>query len=496
MTLAPVTGAVIASGVLWSLGTGLHPVPWLTWFALVPVLVVATRTGVRTAAAVAFAGYVMGLAGYAHYAVMSLEMPLGVVAALVVTLGGVVTGVVLLYRVLVLRGLLLVAVLTTAGAWAGAEFLVARFSPFGANWSLANSQAALLPVIQVASLTGIAGISFVVVAAGAGLATLATGRRAWTSVATTAVLVTVVLGYGVFRLANDGATAQQQVTLVATTSPGYIPDVSSPPGRALLKRDLDVVASLPDAAGQVVVFPEKDVTADDAALMHVKARFRRAAAANGVTVVLGLEWRSSAVTYNQALTFPADGARPVAYAKQHPIVGAEAGTTSGDRDGFVPHTGRRLGVAICADLAHPDLGRSYARAGTRLLLVPALDFDVDDWSQSRAQLLRGVESGFSMARASRQGFLTIADDRGRVLAETRTRAGATRSLTYDVPLGHGATFYARTGDWFGWLCVALAVIGVAISASRTPTAHRRRRTGGRSAVTIREEHGQAHAKAR
>jgi apolipoprotein N-acyltransferase len=45
--------------------------------------------------------------------------------------------------------------------------------------------------------------------------------------------------------------------------------------------------------------------------------------------------------------------------------------------------GGEIGVAICADLGHPKLGRSYARAGAELLAVPALDFEVDDWSQSK-----------------------------------------------------------------------------------------------------------------
>ena len=55
----------------------------------------------------------------------------------------------------------------------------------------------------------------------------------------------------------------------------------------------------------------------------------------------------------------------------------------------------------------------------------------DDWSQSRVQLLRGVESGFSTVRASRQGFLTAAEPYGRITAETRADddGQATVSLT-------------------------------------------------------------------
>ena len=94
-----------------------------------------------------------------------------------------------------------------------------------------------------------------------------------------------------------------------------------------------------------------------------------------------------------------------------------------------------------------------------LLLIPALDFQVDDWSQSRVQLLRGVESGFSTARAARQGFLTAADPYGRITAETRADddGQATVSLTQDVLLSSGPTVYARIGDVFSWLCLIITV---------------------------------------
>ncbi len=83
----------------------------------------------------------------------------------------------------------------------------------------------------------------------------------------------------------------------------------------------------------------------------------------------------------------------------------------------------------------------------------------DDWSQSRVQLLYGVESGFSTVRASRQGFLTAADPYGRITAETRADddGQATVSLTQDVLLSSGPTIYARVGDVFSWLCLIITV---------------------------------------
>jgi apolipoprotein N-acyltransferase len=72
--------------------------------------------------------------------------------------------------------------------------------------------------------------------------------------------------------------------------------------------------------------------------------------------------------------------------------------------------------------------------------------------------LRGVESGFAVVRASREGLLTVSDRFGRVIAETHSSALPGASLLARVPIDPvRPTFYARFGDVFGWICVALAV---------------------------------------
>ena len=69
--------------------------------------------------------------------------------------------------------------------------------------------------------------------------------------------------------------------------------------------------------------------------------------------------------------------------------------------------------------------------------------------------MRGVEDGFSIARAARQGYLTISDSRGRVVAETRSDSAPFATLLAEVPAAHVTTLYLRLGDWFAWLAIAI-----------------------------------------
>ncbi len=69
--------------------------------------------------------------------------------------------------------------------------------------------------------------------------------------------------------------------------------------------------------------------------------------------------------------------------------------------------------------------------------------------------MRGVEDGFSIVRAAKDGYLTVSDDRGRILAETRSDSAPFATLLAEVPVVHNATLYLLLGDWFAWLTIAI-----------------------------------------
>jgi apolipoprotein N-acyltransferase len=67
------------------------------------------------------------------------------------------------------------------------------------------------------------------------------------------------------------------------------------------------------------------------------------------------------------------------------------------------------------DFIHPAL--DYGRGGVDLLLDPAWDFNVDRTWHGHIAIMRGVEGGYAIAHAAKDGFLTVTDDRGRILGE-------------------------------------------------------------------------------
>jgi apolipoprotein N-acyltransferase len=88
------------------------------------------------------------------------------------------------------------------------------------------------------------------------------------------------------------------------------------------------------------------------------------------------------------------------------------------------------------------------------MLVPAWDFVLDRFAHGHIAVMRGVESGFGIARAARGGYLTVSDNRGRILAETQSNSAPFATLLANVPAVHDNTIYLMLGDWFAWLTLA------------------------------------------
>ncbi|HEY0806339.1 MAG TPA: hypothetical protein VGD84_14795, partial [Pseudonocardiaceae bacterium] len=237
--LVVVLGAALATALLYFFGTGLHPIPWLTWLAPLPVLLLAPRASARIAALAAFTGYFLGGSNIWRYYTIDLQLPPTLTLLAVVGLPLLLTAITLLFRGVLRRGRPLVAATVFPAGIAAAEYLVSIATPAGANWSLAPTQADLLPVLQLASLTGGWGVSFLVSAVPTVLAVLATptvstvGR--WRTGLAGLVVVGLALGYGAGREHTlDHAAAAPRITLLSARTTHDQVWVDSPAGRNLL----------------------------------------------------------------------------------------------------------------------------------------------------------------------------------------------------------------------------------------------------------------------
>src|SRR5262249_11949890 len=126
------------------------------------------------------------------------------------------------------------------------------------------------------------------------------------------------------------------------------------------------------------------------------------------------------------------------------------------------------GVVICKDMDFPATLRRDAAAHPEVMAVPAWGFGADRWWDARLAIMRGGENGVAVARAAKDGLLTLSDAYGRVVNLRPTSNQGMTLLVGDLPRGPGDTIYRRTGDVFGWAIMALAALLTTLAVVRRP----------------------------
>ena len=466
LTVVEATLACAATATLMYFGSGLNPIWPLMWVAPLPVLWFATRVGKWSAALVASIASLAGALSYwTYFRLLGLPSVAWLggfgVAAVVFALA------VILFRALLLRSRVVSAVLAFPAAWVTFEYARNLLWPHGSAGSLAYSQLHFLPFLQLASLTGPWGMTFVLLLFPAGLAAAWQLRkdvqRASSVLLFTIATLAAVLIFGSVRLALPQPGPELRVALAASDAQGNENVAAAGADTQKLVqayatnlRRLDGVA-LHNV--QAIVLPEKLARVTDADVAEVDAVLQKLADETGAMVVAGFDRQSGTVAYNQARLYE-PGAAVRSYDKEHLLPPFELKFTPGKELVLLQHPHNAWGVEICKDMDFTDPSRQYGREGAGLMLVPAWDFNVDRAWHGHIAVMRGVEDGFSVSRVAKDGFLTVTNNRGKILEETRSDSAPFATIIATVPAGHSWTIFQLMGDWFACVAIVLLILTI------------------------------------
>ena len=459
-------GAAILIGVALRFVVGLDPVWWVAWFApgLLLGLSLATERFWARQGLVALA---VAIGMTANYTYFRSVMPL---PAVIFSL----TGMTLLWMLIL--GMSRRIIVTYRAGWTvlalpvlyvALDTALAHFTPDGNFASLGYTQSDVLPIAQLASVAGVGGLLFVLMLLNSALALALhfrlgiPGARAAYVGAVTVFVATAAFGW--WRLQTPVSGHDVKFGLAAIDSiPNPEPGVAA---KIWDQYDAQVLA-LAGSGAKIVVLPEKInvLSSNDADLRQ--ARLRDLASNNKVWLVAGLGVDDGKERRNEAWWYAPDGRLATNYLKHH-MAPPEREFVAGHEYPTNDIDGVRYGVAICKDMHFADLGRGFAERGAAVMLVPAWDFYRDRFMAMNMTKLRGIESGFTVVRSSRDGLLTVSDPYGRLLAAEESAGLPGTALLSTVKVGaHVPTIYARIGDALGWICLALAPLLMAASFIR------------------------------
>jgi apolipoprotein N-acyltransferase len=393
-----------------------------------------------------------------------------------------------------------------AAAWVALEMIRARFFG-GFPWNiLGASQFKMVPLIQIASVTGVYGVSFLVVWTSLSFYSAVrmvfsnpNSRFAWQPEIFPPLLVVAVLfAWGEIKASGPvSTTATLRVALIQPSIPqNLIWD-----GNANSARFLQLV-QLSEAAltNQVdlLVWPESAVPEFDNATYaaitnliyehHVWLIFN----ADDVVPHPNATNENDVDVYNAAFLFGPDGGFREVYHKQKLVMFGEYIPLSwfplvkwltpipdsykaGNSPGQFPLENFRVSASplICFEDMFPQSGREAASQGADFLVNLTNDGwfgqSAEQWQHEIGAIFRAVENGVPLLRCCNNGITCWVDGTGRereIFRDEEASAYGSGVMVFDLPLQkHKPTFYTRYGDWFGWGCVGIALIFLGFKVS-------------------------------
>lgn len=383
----------------------------------------------------------------------------------------------LIDRLIVNKLVGLSACLVFPSAWAATEYLASQ-GPF-ASWGLvAYSQYGDLPLLQVLSVTGLWGITFLIGWFAStcnwlweeGLDSKRASRGVWMCAAT----ICIVLLAGGARMALFPPYSQTvRVASISKTKVDPEP-TDAAWGRLLADRaateDIDAIRRWSTAvdndflaraeremqSGAKIVFwgeGNAPVFKEDEAALIAQGSAIAAKHQAYLGMALAVWNRGKALPLENKLVLVEPGGRVAwEYNKVHPVPGPDAAVqVLGDgklRAIDTPYG--RVSSIICFDGDFPQLLAQAGALRSDVMLDPSNDWRaIDPWHTQMASF-RAIEQGVNLIRQTSQGLSAAFDYQGRRLAAMDHYQTTDYTMISQVPTRGVRTIYSRLGDWFAW----------------------------------------------
>lgn len=388
-------------------------------------------------------------------------------------------------------------------AWVALEFIRAHLPEIGFPWNLLGYPAAAnLGFVQLTTVTGIYGLSFLVAGFNALLAWSDAGPVARTrrrlgglAAAAACIIAAMLIGPRLVPRPQANHTARA-VQLNFPEEPAYGANWFATHASQLQDATRVSLASSghqPD----LLVWPEAPAPFSYQDPQFAKFAGNLASQFGHPFLAGAIEWKTAAdgaasahnalVPYNSALLFGANGQRIFTYDKIHlvpfgeyepfPLIHGVVSSVSGEVGGFrrghnyavarLPggsslgsSSGTSLGVFICYEAIFPNEVRRFVADGANLLVNISNDGWFGRSAAAQQHLLmarvRAVENRRWLIRVTNNGYTASVDPYGRIFEPLPADVCAGADLPYDFRTER--TIYTRFGDWFAWLCLIVSAI--------------------------------------
>jgi apolipoprotein N-acyltransferase len=362
-------------------------------------------------------------------------------------------------------------------------FIYNLVSPMGSWGTIGYEQYYNLPLIQIVSLTGLWGLTFLISWLGSVVNWAWEQSLEWTKtragLAVWAFVMISVMLYGGLRLSfsKDQVNTVQVHGLNVNTDWANQPDIHTDLDgyRAFsMERNNDLFQETirqADRGAQLVLWTEMAAQGMIEDIDQVIEQGKEIAQQEGIYLAMGIEahypgesqsWDNKVIIINQSgeviLEHDKYGAIFIYGllgdpAKQGEFTIKTSETAIGT-----------LSAIVCWDADFPHIVRQAGKQKVDILLLSNGDGPGHFREHAQMAIFRAIENGFSLVRQDARGLSLAADPYGRILAMVDVGAADEPIMSAKVSTEGVFALYPIIGDLFGWLSVVgfvtLVVIGV------------------------------------
>lgn len=464
---------------------------FLAWISMVPLLFSLENTGAWRRF---LKGYIFGVVFFSGtlYWLFNISIPGNIGLSLLLSLAPAI----FCYLCLLDKRHALYAIAYVPSAWVLTEYLRAHLFT-GFPWALLGySQSSNLPLIQIADITGVYGLSFLIVLVNAGLYLVlrkAPGRSY--VVLFVSFSVAASLAYGEIAIRRFDPSQALKVSVIQGNIPQKIkwdPEYRD----FIMDRYRRITRSaIAEDRPDLVIWPETSLPGYMEE-KDLRAAISDLARSEKVHLLTGALHGEGLNAFNSACLISDKGEVTGRYDKIHLVplgefvpfedklswirscVNKPMGDFMRGRDytvfSFKTESGSyNFSCLVCYEDIFPELSRRFVARGARFLVNVTNDAwfgkTSAPYQHMQGSILRAVENHVPVLRAANTGVSCIIDPNGKITATVKSGGDelcVDGYATGTISTAFVKTFYTRFGDLFAWICIILVLLKIAADACK------------------------------
>lgn len=361
----------------------------------------------------------------------------------------------------------------------------------GLSWSLLGySQWKNIPLIQISSVTGVYGVSFLIVMVNAAISDFALSktRKHFRNLVFALLIIMAIVVVGE-KIISKEDKSQEKIKI--SVIQGSIPQTEKWDEK-YEEEILDIYTRLSIEAGKdtspsLIIWPETSYPGYIYNENEMFRKFWENISPIKIPLLIGGLNFENGQDYNSAFLILPNGEIKHTYNKIHLVPFAEyipsrfffflrktipeIGEFSKGKEYTIFNIKNNFAVLICFEDVFPDLARKFTNKGARFLVVITNDAHFHEspalWQHLTHSVFRAVENRRPIVRAANNGVSGFIDSYGRptkILNENGKAVGVREFATGEILPSSTKTFYTRFGDLFVYINILYLgiVVGVII----------------------------------